>query len=293
MATDIRAQDRSWRRHPFAATFFRSSRDLPDRLASIHQRCCGPRGSDQMASPTMMNSAPAAANLCFIRVAHSRHRAVRTPRPTIPAARRSPRSRAGARRHPARRTAGNRRRLRQQLIESWRVMQPADADNPVRLQVPAPPASPRCRSHVRHRRPRARRCRHGHRAAAPRRHPGPPAPVPSSRIMLRSSAVLSRTSTAAMSAAASSAGRLAPASRVVHDRRRQIEPRRGREEGVLFEAILVRARASLLLFQILLPLALAGEAVHRARWAKACWPAATFSALPDQAFCGAACNARP
>src|SRR6185312_16129374 len=30
-----------------------------------------------------------------------------------------------------------------------------------------------------------------------------------------------------------------------------------------------------------------------ARWAKARWPAATFSALPDHAFCGAACSARP
>src|SRR6185312_749695 len=30
-----------------------------------------------------------------------------------------------------------------------------------------------------------------------------------------------------------------------------------------------------------------------ARCAKARWPAATFSALPDHAFCGAACNARP
>jgi hypothetical protein len=31
----------------------------------------------------------------------------------------------------------------------------------------------------------------------------------------------------------------------------------------------------------------------RARWVKARWPAAMFSALPDQAFCGAACSARP
>ncbi len=31
----------------------------------------------------------------------------------------------------------------------------------------------------------------------------------------------------------------------------------------------------------------------RARWEKARWAAATFSGLPDQAFCGAACRARP
>ena len=31
----------------------------------------------------------------------------------------------------------------------------------------------------------------------------------------------------------------------------------------------------------------------RARWVKARWAAATFSVLPDQAFCGAACSARP
>src|SRR6185312_7362105 len=31
----------------------------------------------------------------------------------------------------------------------------------------------------------------------------------------------------------------------------------------------------------------------RARWAKAAWPLPTFSALPLQAFCGAACRARP
>lgn len=31
----------------------------------------------------------------------------------------------------------------------------------------------------------------------------------------------------------------------------------------------------------------------RARWWKAFCAAATFSALPDQAFCGAACRARP
>src|SRR5262249_40242033 len=30
-----------------------------------------------------------------------------------------------------------------------------------------------------------------------------------------------------------------------------------------------------------------------ARWVKARWAAATFSLLPDQAFCGAACSARP
>ena len=30
----------------------------------------------------------------------------------------------------------------------------------------------------------------------------------------------------------------------------------------------------------------------RARWAKAACAAATFSGLPDQAFCGAACSAR-
>src|SRR5215472_13323650 len=30
-----------------------------------------------------------------------------------------------------------------------------------------------------------------------------------------------------------------------------------------------------------------------ARWMKARWAAATFSLLPDQAFCGAACSARP
>jgi len=31
----------------------------------------------------------------------------------------------------------------------------------------------------------------------------------------------------------------------------------------------------------------------RARWVNACWPAATFSFLPDHAFCGADCSARP
>ena len=38
---------------------------------------------------------------------------------------------------------------------------------------------------------------------------------------------------------------------------------------------------------------LLASAFIRARWVKARWPAATFSALPDHAFCGAACSARP
>ena len=46
-------------------------------------------------------------------------------------------------------------------------------------------------------------------------------------------------------------------------------------------------------FEVGFPLAERGEAVHLARWAKARCAAATFSGLPDQAFCGAACSARP
>src|SRR5690348_10549057 len=38
---------------------------------------------------------------------------------------------------------------------------------------------------------------------------------------------------------------------------------------------------------------LAASPFMRARWANACWAAATFSVLPDHAFCGAACSARP
>jgi len=47
-------------------------------------------------------------------------------------------------------------------------------------------------------------------------------------------------------------------------------------------------------FQIGLPFAFAGERIHpRAMGKMPAGPAAAFSALPDHAFCGAACSARP
>ena len=42
-----------------------------------------------------------------------------------------------------------------------------------------------------------------------------------------------------------------------------------------------------------LHLPVAASPFMRARCANAAWPAATFAALPDHAFCGAACSARP
>ncbi len=76
--------------------------------------------------------------------------------------------------------------------------------------------------------------------------------------------------------------------RIVHDRRREIEARhrarRNRFGGQCYATFFSRPASHSPLL---------ASAFIRARCVKARWPAATFSALPDHAFCGAACSARP
>ena len=76
--------------------------------------------------------------------------------------------------------------------------------------------------------------------------------------------------------------------RIVDLRRREIEPRhrarRNRFGGQVYATFFSRPVSHSPLL---------ASAFIRARWVKARWPAATFSGLPDHAFCGAACSARP
>ena len=76
--------------------------------------------------------------------------------------------------------------------------------------------------------------------------------------------------------------------RIVHDGRCEIEARRrarrNRFGGQVYATFFSRPVSHSPLL---------ASAFIRARWVKARWPAATFSGLPDHAFCGAACSARP
>ena len=176
-----RTQESHFRRYPCPARDFskRCGVRLLDRLFDLDHAALGPRGSAQMKSPTRTKSAPAAANS----PASSRETAKPTHGGSNNSSHHCRRSAIASLegRSPlasGRRTARNPHRLRPRPsnLAGWRVRRRRRCGRVSATAWRLP--WPLTRSDARHRRRHAPPARHGHPAAARRRHPGRGAPAP-------------------------------------------------------------------------------------------------------------------
>ena len=287
-------QDLHVRRYPCSALAFAGIAACACLIAcsASISAAAAPRGSAQMKSPTRTKSAPAAANSRGLLARAGKADAGRLEQfgPPLQALGdrldRRPLSAA----HRARRTARNPRPASPAAIESCRVASPPTPAMRSGFSVGSASSS----------------------AAMPVRcAPSAPARATSSTWpSSRSAAPLSWIAGASALIArdhGALVGRLQPQQhggdiggceqagqacdqrrRIVHLRRREIETRHRARRGRVWWPNLCR-----LLFQIGLPFALARERIHPRAMDEGALAGGDVSALPDQAFCGAACSARP
>ena len=280
---------------PARLWLFRNGRmRLPDRLPGLRQRRrrAARIGPDEIADQNEIRARTRRIRSPLRASPQSRRKAARTVRPTIAGARRSPRPTAAARARRARRTARSPRPFRRRPSNRAVSSRPADAGDAVgfqrrqrilqgfdagQMRAVGAGARDQFDMTVEQQRRAVVLDRGRQRLDAWRSWCAGPsssaAPVPP-RHRLRQ----------AIAAKARQQGL-----RIVHDGRREIETRHAGAAGQVLRPSLCR-----LLFQIGRPTRPCSPAHSCARGGqRPAGPAATFSALPDHAFCGAACSARP